>query len=51
MLRVYSIPISHSNSVINAQDDILGDLLPFSIPWKFCSDIMEYENRSNNMLN
>ena len=29
---------------------MLDDLLPSSIPWKFWSDIMEYENRSNKML-
>ena len=32
MLRIYSIPISNDNDVINAQAEILDDLLPFSIP-------------------
>ena len=35
MLRIYSIPIGNDNSVINAQSDIIYDLLTFGIPWKF----------------
>ena len=50
ILRIYSIPISNDNSIICAQYDILEDLLPFIIIWTFWSDIMEYDNRSNNML-
>ena len=41
MLRIYYIPIRNDSSVINSQADILDDLLPFIIPWKFWSDIME----------
>ena len=50
MLRIEYIPISNDNYVINAQSDILNDLLPFSIPWKSWSYIMEDDNRSNYML-
>ena len=50
MFRIYSIPIENDYSVINAQADILDDLLPFRILWKFRSDITENDNRSNNML-
>ena len=50
MLCIYSILISNDDSVINYQADILDNLLPFSFPWTFCSDIMEYDNRSNNIL-
>ena len=50
MLCIYSRPVSNDNSVINAQTDILDDLLSFSIPWNFLSDIMEYDNRINHML-
>ena len=50
MLHIYSIPIVNDNYVINDQADILDDLIPFSIPWKSRSDIMEDDNRSNNML-
>ena len=42
--------IGNDNSIINSQADILDDLIPFSIPWKFLHDIMEDDNRSNNML-
>ena len=40
MFRIYSIPISNDNSVINDQSYNLDDLLPFSIPWTFGYDIM-----------
>ena len=50
MLRIYSIPIGNDNSVINSQADTLDDLIPFSIPWIFWSNIMEDYNRINNML-
>ena len=50
MLSVYYIPISNDSSVIYYQSDILNDLLPFSIPWTFWFNIMEDNNRSNNML-
>ena len=50
MLRVYYIPISNDNYVIYDQADILDNLLPFRIQWIFWSDIMEYDNQSNNML-
>ena len=50
MLHIYNIKISNGNFIINAQDDILYDLLPFRIPWTFRFDIMEDDNQSNNML-
>ena len=50
MLCIYSIPFSNDDFVIGAQDDLLYDLLPFSITWKFWSDIIEVDNRSNSML-
>ena len=50
MLCIYSIPIRNDNSVINYQADIPDDLLSFRIPWTFWSDIMEYYNRSNKLL-
>ena len=50
MLCIYSIPIRNYNYIIYSQADILDNLPPFSIPWTFWSDIMEDDNRSNNML-
>ena len=50
MLHIYSIPIRNGKYVINDQADILDDLLPFRIPQKNRSYLMEYDNRSNNML-
>ena len=50
MLCIYSIIVRNDNYVSSAQSDILNDLLPFIIPWKFWSDIMEDDNWSNNML-
>ena len=50
MLRIYYIPISNDNYIIIAQAEILDNSLPFSIPWKFLSYIMEYENRSDKIL-
>ena len=50
MLCIYLIPVSNYNSIISAQSDIINDLLPSIIPRTFWSDIMKYDNRSNNML-
>ena len=50
MWRKYYIQIRNDNYVINAQSDILEDLLTLIIPRKFQSDIMKDSNRSNNML-
>ena len=50
MLCLYYIPIRNHNYIINNQVDILDELLPFGIPWTFRSDLMEYGNRSNTML-
>ena len=50
MLCMHYIPVSNDNSDISTQSAILGDLLPFIIPCKFRSDIMEYDNQNNNMM-
>ena len=50
MLCIYYIPVSNDNYVISAQSEILYDLLPFIILCTFWSDITEYDNQSNNML-
>ena len=50
MLSIYSILISNDNSIINAQNEILDDLLSFIIQCTFRSDILEDDNESNNML-
>ena len=50
MLCIYSIPIINDSSIINYQPEILDDLLPFIIPWKFFSDIIEDDNWGNKML-
>ena len=50
MLRIYYIPISNENSVINDQADILDNFLSFRIPWEFWSYVMGDDNRSNDML-
>ena len=42
--------VSSDNYVIITQYDILNEMLPFSILRTFWSDIMEYDNQSNNML-
>ena len=50
MSRIYFTPIGNCNYVINGQADMLYDLLTFSLPWTFCSDIMEDDNRSKKLL-
>ena len=50
MLRIYSIPISNDNSLMNNKAEILDNLIPLRITWTFWFDRMEYDNQSNNML-
>ena len=50
MFRIYSIPSSNDNYAICSQDDILDELQPFRIPCTFWYDILEDDNRINNML-